>query len=850
MDDLSEDELRSLALSSYGRIYELADRGTYFSPNSTRNVSLPERPSNLEADLFRRPGAMLKDLQRPLWYDLSYPYLPFIPVHPFFDDLMCAPLCRQLELEEDFVQGADGWWELPDDVVKEWGELERQTKCLIAWCESFKPQNHLSVRSPSDMGFQRRFKEVRHAVFFAQRSRDWFMVMFAHATWLLSQHNIFSRPDREDSRLWKHIVKYTDADFLRTFVNSTIIAVSPHVPRVGCFYDVLQHSTQPEFIANQLNHFLYYSIPVWIPWTSETAKIFQHKALKRFYPNSERTADFMAEKAQRLTSGSIERWRLMVAAKTPTSDQPAPSAKPWEPFFKQREMVHARHLKEETQRDCQSRLDRERHAKTSWSLTSEFYKWELDSVDHVRKRRLLSKDEIEDEMCGRPSPQTRFDPLFNEWDICTQFGDDGHIMLDDNSDVESDSGVPTSPGQYILSNITTTLPKVATINSPLSPPSSRERAEDVEHTNHLTGRMASRTPFLFGLDVAAPPPNCPPVLDLHQCSVYRAFGGSSQPNPLPDVPVNRYLSQIFLGVSQAQDPQCIPRFPKFDLSPLHPTLSNRIKQLVTHINGHYIIFTPAPSPLIVVYRPEAAIFCCRLPDTKYETMALALYKHGIRFKACVEARVPPAPLPSKYIYPVLPSLIPENTILGKAAYESYTLNRALYFVGHRRRRAALLCGGLISRIARDLIGDEGECERLVLDGPSASVFSSRHNLVLGLGGGSYLYDDALEEAEMDYILGAYFFIVGKKSSSRNHVRSWWPRSAISLKDTVGVYHWFWDDYNEEWYQTHHASLESDYRFPKARTTKEWKRDSRTQAPVRDFYRGYRLLCTEIINRAN
>jgi hypothetical protein len=70
---------------------------------------------------------------------------------------------------------------------------------------------------------------------------------------------------------------------------------------------------------------------------------------------------------------------------------------------------------------------------------------------------------------------------------------------------------------------------------------------------------------------------------------------------------------------------------------------------------------------------------------------------------------------------------------------------------------------------------------------------------------------------------------------------------LILKNTVDVYHWFWDDYNEGWYVKHCKSLESGSMGSEARTSKQWKKDMRGYAPVRDFQRVYRLLCTDVID---
>ncbi|KAJ2934000.1 hypothetical protein H1R20_g3096, partial [Candolleomyces eurysporus] len=751
------------------------------------NVSVPPKFPDEKQNLFKRMRAVLKDFQVPLWYDKRYRSLPFIPLVGFFDDLMCAPLRRRMETEEDFVLEADGRWAVPKQVVAEWLEIEKQRH---------GPAAEVLERTP--------------CCFFVRRTKEWFLVLFSYATWLLSENHVFSNPEREQSRIWTHLIQHVDPTFLRCFVNSTVLCISAQVPRVGCFFDLASYSEDVEKTARQLHRFIYNSIPVWFPLNETTWELLKSRDLRLFRPPSTLLDAFEEERrALSVLRGPLYKDRAAVDAwrKTVADGTGSLSNKPvaWQEFFERRDESNRRRLQNESDRERQRRRDREKFALTGWSSAAGYYKWVWDDDEGVHHRTRLNNADIRVEMVRHAPAQRRFDAFANEWDICTDFGSGGscdprnQFYEEGDSDLEEDGMEEvgqghSNPGPYTLPDFV----DVAVEDSPLSLPPTPERQPGFEHTRHLTGRMAARLPFLFGLSLESITSTVESPGQLHQKHVYRALGGENQPRPFLDVPVNGLLYQFFISIIRKANTGNLPAgsIPNFDLDPLCPALCGIIMSTVTICDGVFVVKPSSTNPCltIVVYHAEAAIFCCRLENRSFESMALALFKHGICFNCCVES-TDPAPAPSsEFIFPVVPPVVSADSNVDKAVYDGFVESRRLFLVGHRRRAALLR--GVVGRIAREVIGSEAECERLVLQDPSPFVLSCSDNIVADLGNGTTLFDDVLAVYEVDYILAAHLHLIGDPSEYKYRIESWWPRSSVMESDNCNSYHWYWDDHNE------------------------------------------------------
>ena len=72
------------------------------------------------------------------------------------------------------------------------------------------------------------------------------------------------------------------------------------------------------------------------------------------------------------------------------------------------------------------------------------------------------------------------------------------------------------------------------------------------------------------------------------------------------------------------------------------------------------------------------------------------------------------------------------------------------FLSLPRGRAALLRGGIVWRLAIEVLGDRAE--DVVLNGPSDDVLKFGSNICYN---GNEFWDDGLNEAEMDLVRGVY-----------------------------------------------------------------------------------------------
>ena len=89
-------------------------------------------------------------------------------------------------------------------------------------------------------------------------------------------------------------------------------------------------------------------------------------------------------------------------------------------------------------------------------------------------------------------------------------------------------------------------------------------------------------------------------------------------------------------------------------------------------------------------------------------------------------------------------------------YKAYEL-RAYSILSQPRGRAALERGGIVWRLALEILGPEALGR--AMDGPSQDVW--RHGRELRPERGDSLYSDALSDYELDIVCGVYHVYTGK-----------------------------------------------------------------------------------------
>ncbi|TBU36529.1 hypothetical protein BD309DRAFT_1024264 [Dichomitus squalens] len=127
-------------------------------------------------------------------------------------------------------------------------------------------------------------------------------------------------------------------------------------------------------------------------------------------------------------------------------------------------------------------------------------------------------------------------------------------------------------------------------------------------------------------------------------------------------------------------------------------------------------------------------------------------------------------------------------------YSEYE-RRAYHILCQPKGRAALLRGGIVWRIAVEILGDEWRAG--VLSGPSDDVyrFGATFVQIQGVDG----LDDSLSPDQLDVICGVYREYTANVSLSQTQDTSWWPKAEVW--DGSDMDAGYWTPYCEHWFQT-------------------------------------------------
>jgi hypothetical protein len=77
---------------------------------------------------------------------------------------------------------------------------------------------------------------------------------------------------------------------------------------------------------------------------------------------------------------------------------------------------------------------------------------------------------------------------------------------------------------------------------------------------------------------------------------------------------------------------------------------------------------------------------------------------------------------------------------------------------------------------------------------------------------------------------------------------WWPRYNVLESNKFDIYGWFWDDNNENFYQSRTNQFNTGA-LPDAKRVKGWWDISKVSEPLKRFKENYRLLCENAIDES-
>ncbi|KNZ79315.1 hypothetical protein J132_10736 [Termitomyces sp. J132] len=299
------------------------------------------------------------------------------------------------------------------------------------------------------------------------------------------------------------------------------------------------------------------------------------------------------------------------------------------------------------------------------------------------------------------------------------------------------------------------------------------------------------------------------------------------------------LHDVYHFLRRPQPPRLFP--PVWDLAPgWRETVANHPKfQYYRQDSNMHFVGVRNNKPLfqqfyvLIIYRARAVVEVFRQQLSGVGDMARYLATHGIAFNT---VKVKPAR--GYYESPRIQAMsrtlgyFKKEYKFGIEDWNTYVKARNNFLSGPAGR-AALSAGGIVARIARDVVP-----VKLVSKGVSADGRKIAQH-------GEYIFlDDALTLEEKDFICGVYSVYTGY-SRDQTSDSSWFPKA--SVWDGTGANHGFWTADNEAWYEERMQEVTQGHAVPKVSTT--WRRELNQMRPavVMGIEKFFDNVCDELLS---
>ncbi|KAJ3850684.1 hypothetical protein EV368DRAFT_44759 [Lentinula lateritia] len=512
-------------------------------------------------------------------------------------------------------------------------------------------------------------------------------------------------------------------------------------------------------------------------------------------------------------------------------------------FIKRRDAQRLRAISSETAVERQSRLSREKNAEKDRApgrKGARVYYWDL--VEGVRVRTAVGRSNYEDIWERYGSRQRRYDSVADEWEVCTDLdpddGPDDSRYDDDDDDSDCFISVQTHMNEETDHNMGT-----ASSGSYLARLHPNKRTEADSLNYGFSEKIEDVAYHRFGFLKQPPPDNRDVVLKSQVWSkVLGLIGcGRSLPSPGPDDHVKLQLCNFITQLMDTVDLQNAPQM--YDLavrnSLMRPPVPFEVDVLFSFNGVYYLIQAQGATdhePYLIALRSAATVMeiARREWGPMTENIITCLIEHGMPFNTLMASYPPRKYRAIPCRRPAMLGLRPATFKPTLQDYRGYEILRD-DFLCSARGPAALLAGGIISRLAREVVDVNDVC-----DGPTGHALQEgEYSLcVWEMGQNRAFWDDQLTNEEMDLICGSYEVVTGTcLSSSRifciksplgvvskdgieqTAIRSWWPRSGSWR--SCGLNCGYWSKDAEDWFQARLRKMRDPNETVKLMTSQKW-----------------------------
>jgi hypothetical protein len=843
----------------------LHDGTIYYSPNSTRHVIVPAR-TDPNVYQFTQKNARLDRFQQPQWWTAPYGFLAFVPLIPAFDGAafgclrdISAYICSSYEDLGKFI--------LSPEKVVQWMDLENLLFLVSSFLKNdkrffFGPS--LAPIAPSYIRYHLPFDTPRAARLRATAARDWFVVLMGHLSFLLGHFEDDNHNSHIGIPRWFPSLesKGIPQSWLCSLQASTVCNFSSRCPRVGLFLDFLDiQKDQPE-----VKWYTRLNIPVWYPWTARHEKaVKETPQLGYLQPPLDllqTAATFIIRNPTAILPSALLTFSSAQPF-PPSSAHPLPShpqspcaprrffdeqqpyqgmddgsaasganlqatrmahiaTKPWLKFFQARDELNKTKLATETPAQRQTRVNRERKPPIkkvdvfSWDWSDE------DPLQLVRTR--VTRREGEDILSSFSDSQLVYDSYSNVWDACDYFG-----QPDDDTDDES-SALPHAPITSVVANNdgnSEQLEHEAFYRDQISklhalPPSERFKKLFLSYSSDTLPKpdltqdafdILGYLTFHYGFVPPLPLQSNSPV-DLKDWEENIKNIGLDVRKNASSVDLAAPIVNFLKGFRSAAGPSQ----ELWDLRLGNRRPVGRPVSIISKHNNNLFFLSPhslhephCPWTIALTTAADALFVYRLLMGKKFSAISLGyvLVDEGIRFLTLQPLLPVSIPSSIRTVRTVIPIRVRDYTF-NVSDYHAYVQERAR-LLSSPRGRAALLEGGIISRIAKEHLGHD--CAAL---GPSPAVTVRYQGFSFRDSAGTTYWDDKLTDDEILIICGLYRCYTGRcfslysypsvidfvaGSGSQVADVSWWPTPLHWDNHNANGFNWgHWTEWNEVWYQ--------------------------------------------------
>ncbi|THH13759.1 hypothetical protein EUX98_g9685, partial [Antrodiella citrinella] len=384
-------------------------------------------------------------------------YLAFVPHDPSYNFHVFVDCLDHMKGHFPLTRDVRGY-HISFAVGQRWYDLEQLLQRTIPlmqhYCGAVLPL-YFVLQYPSEYGYQQAHQTAQAAQLSAWRSREAFLAVFAYISMLFHMCTRGTSPDALDlRRALAGPLPPAFVDFLCSYPPVSGWCIN----RRGAFVHPHKSAWEQQWLRTFFPHMVRVGVPLWFPcgaaWESvDTTQLISIKpsiipsredirAISAAAPHSSGSVDVSSSDAQeeQLYKHTAP-WKAERLERLRTEHLYPPSltrshqlrGESWKQFMDRRAGMCRSEEKKESDGEKQARLQRKANfdgpsgqvmpSKKSHGCNM-FYWEKVDGrTDGYRLRTLLKKNEWEDYWDDRHG-QRIYNEYFNEWDICTEFGDD------------------------------------------------------------------------------------------------------------------------------------------------------------------------------------------------------------------------------------------------------------------------------------------------------------------------------------------------------------------------------------------------------------------------------------------